>query len=211
MLNEVDLSGCDLTGVDISRTEMIDANLRHARLVTADLYKASLTAADLTGADLTGARLLRADLTDAIMNSATLDRTDLTKTFFLRTDLRRATLRNARLDRVGFDDDQVAGWDAAGAIGTVLAGSAVTDSGGSTDAIQSLRDAGAMVRVHQGGIGVTEPWEASRDILHRIRTSFAVPGLRCRRRRVPSPLSHHPSAPPRPSRAWCASRSPATT
>jgi uncharacterized protein YjbI with pentapeptide repeats len=148
------LNEADLTGQDLSRTELIGANLRHAKLADADLYKANLTGADLSGADLTGARLLRADLTEAVLNGATLDRTDLTKTYFFRTDLRGAKLRDARLDRVGFDTDQVSGWDAAGATGTVLAGSFVTDAGGLTDAIDALRQAGALVRPF---IGKVEP------------------------------------------------------
>jgi len=145
LFNEVDLSGADLTGTDLSRTELIEANLRHANLATADLYKANLIGADLTGADLTGARLLRADLTEAVLAQAILDRTDLTRTFFLRTDLRGAKLRDARLDGAGFDDDRVSGWDATGATGTVLAGSMVIDADGLTDAIDSLRQAGALV------------------------------------------------------------------
>ncbi len=152
VLNEADLSGCDLTGVDFSHTELIGANLRRAKLTAADLYKVNLTGADLTGADLTGARLLRADLTEAVLVGAVLDRADLTKTYFFRTDLRDAKLRDARLDRVGFDADQVGGWDAAGATGTVLAGSVVTGTGGLTDAIDALRQAGALVRPFIGKV-----------------------------------------------------------
>jgi len=46
--------------------------------------------------------------------------------------------RDARLDRVGFHSDQVSGWDATGATGTVLPGSMVIDADGLTDAIDSL-------------------------------------------------------------------------
>jgi uncharacterized protein YjbI with pentapeptide repeats len=152
VLSEADLSGCDLTGIDLSHTELIGANLRNAKLTTADLYKVNLTGADLTGADLTGARLVRADLTEAALTGAVLDRADLTKTYFFRTDLRGAKLRDARLDRVGFDADQVSGWDATGATGTVLAGSVVTDAGGLTDAIDALRQAGALVRPFIGKV-----------------------------------------------------------
>jgi len=116
LFNEVDLSGADLTGTDLHRTELIGANLRHAKLVGADLYKANLIGADLT------------------------------KTFFVRADLRGATLRNARLARTGFHSDRVSGWDATGATGTVLPGSFVTDTSGLTDAIDALRQAGALVR-----------------------------------------------------------------
>jgi uncharacterized protein YjbI with pentapeptide repeats len=150
VLNEADLSGCDLTSTDLSHTELIGANLRQATLTTADLYKANLTGADLTGADLTGSRLIRADLTDAVLTGTVLDRCDLTKTYFSHTDLRRATLRYARLDRVGFNADQVSGWDATGATGTVLAGSVVTDDKGLTDAIDALRQAGALIRPFTG-------------------------------------------------------------
>ena len=51
---------------------------------------------------------------------------------------------------MGFDADQVAGWDATGATGTVLAGSFVTDADGMTDAIDALRQAGALVRPFVG-------------------------------------------------------------
>jgi uncharacterized protein YjbI with pentapeptide repeats len=152
VLNEADLSGCDLTGADLSHTELIGANLRNAKLIGSDLYKVNFTGADLTGAELTGARLVRADLTEAVLTGAVLDRTDLTKTYFSRTDLRGAKLRDARLDRVGFDADQVSGWDAAGATGTVLAGSVVTGDGGLIDAIDALRQAGAMVRPFVGKV-----------------------------------------------------------
>lgn len=147
----LDLTGRDLTGLDLRHAELIEAILRQAILVRADLAKANLAGADLTEADLTGARLLRTDLTEAVLTGARLDEAELTKTFFLSTDLRAARLRNAKLDRVGFDGDQVEGWDATGATGTVLTDSTVVDATGPIDALAALRQAGANVEAFTAG------------------------------------------------------------
>ena len=141
----LDLSGRDLTGLDLRHAELVEAVLRQAVLVRADLGKANLAGADLTEADLSGARLLRTDLTEAVLSGATLEGAELTKTFFLGTDLRGVRLTNAKLDRVGFDGDQVEGWDATGTTGTVLADSTVIDATGPVDALAALRHAGANV------------------------------------------------------------------
>jgi hypothetical protein len=49
------------------------------------------------------------------------------------------------MDRVGFDDDRIDGWDATGAIGTVLAGSFVRSGNDRINALEALRRAGAVV------------------------------------------------------------------
>ena len=116
------------------------------------ILAAAIAAAFFTlGASLAAAAEIAVTVNRAIV-AAVLDDTELTKTYFYRTDLRGARLRGARMDRVGFDADVVTGWDATSASGTVLAGSLVTDAGRLADAIDALREAGALVRPFTGKV-----------------------------------------------------------
>jgi uncharacterized protein YjbI with pentapeptide repeats len=143
---QLELDGDDLRGADLAGQDLTEAVLAGVDLTDADLRGATLDSVWLAGSVLTRARfdgtsLVKADLSGVDAQEASFDESDLTRTDFTGADLGRASFRRSWLRRTSFadadlrdarfveavvagahlDGAQVAGWDATGLTGTLLA------------------------------------------------------------------------------------------